>query len=162
MPLTHEAPLRATLDALFFRDTLIARLRTLRDDELEEVFPRAPEQGDWDHLERVLDFIQERFVGYSIAHVDGRCRLGPLLSRQQVSTFEQEGARYLVDETTAVTRFIFPYADDRELERIRYLFGALFVRSAIEVVKGEEQIWMIESGPQNRIHIWSAFDRSPR
>jgi hypothetical protein len=54
-----------------------------------------------------------------------------------------------------------PYADDRELERIRYLFGALFVRSASEVVKGEEQIWMIELGPENRVHIWSPFDRQP-
>ena len=162
MPLTHEAPLRTTLDALFFRDTLVARLRTLRNDELEEVFPRAPEQGDRDHLEQVLDFIQERFVGYSITHVSGRCRFGPLRARDRVSEFERQGARYLMDETTAVTRFVFPYADDRELRRIRYLFGALFVGSIIEVVKGEEQIWMIESGPENRIHIWSAFDRSPR
>ena len=162
MPLTHEAPLRTTLDALFFRDTLVARLRTLRNDELEEVFPRAPEQGDWDHLEQVLDFIQERFVGYSIAHVSGRSRFGPLLSQDRISEFEREGARYLMDETTAVTRFVFPYADDRELGRTRYLFDALFVPSMIEVVKGEEQIWMIERGPENRIHIWSPFDGSPR
>ena len=161
MPLTHEAPLRTTLDALFFRDTLVARLRSLRDDEFEEVFPRAPEQGDWDHLERVLDFIQERFVGYSITHVSGRSRFGPLLSRHQVSEFEKQGVRYLMDETTAVTRFVFPYADDRELGRIRYLFGALFVRSMLELVKGEEQIWMIESGPENLVHIWSGFDRQP-
>ena len=161
MPLTHEAQLRTTLDALFFRDTLVDRLRTLRNDELEEVFPRAPEQGDWDHLEQVLDFIQERFVGYSMTHVNGRCRFGPLLSQDRVSEFERQGARYLMDETTAVTRFVFPYADDRELGRVRYLFGALFVRSMIELAHGEEQIWMIEIGPENRVHIWSPFDRQP-
>ena len=85
-----------------------------------------------------------------------------MLSQDRVSEFERQGARYLMDETTAVTRFVFPYADDGELGRIRYLFGALFVRSIIEVVKGEEQIWLIESGPQDRTHIWSAFDGSPR
>ena len=66
-----------------------------------------------------------------------------------------------MDETTAVTRFVFPYSDDRELARIRYLFGALFVRSIVEDVKGEEQIRLIESGRQNHVHIWSAFDRCP-
>ncbi len=162
MPLTHEAPLRTTLDTLFYRDTLIARLRTLRNDELEEVFPRAPGQDDWQHLEQILDFIQDRFVGYSITHVSGRSRVGPLLSQDRVTEFEREGARYLMDETTAVTRFVFPYADDGELGRTRYLFGTLFVRSIIDAVKGEEQIWLIESGPENRIHVWSAFDGSPR
>ena len=161
VPLTHEAPLRKTLDELFLRDTLVARLRALRSDELEEVFPRTPKQGDWHYLERILDFIQERFVGYSMTQVGGRNRLGPLLSRDRVSEFERQGARYLMDETTAVTRFVFPYADDRELAKIRYLFGALVVRSIIEDAKGEEQIRLIESGSQNRVHVWSAFDRCP-
>ena len=162
MPLTHEAHLKTTLDALFFRDTLVARLRTLPNDELEGAFPRAPEQSDDDHLEQVLDFIQERFVGYFITHVNGRCRIGRLLAHDEVSEFEKQGARYLMDETTAVTRFVFPYSDDHELDRVRYLFGASFVRSIIEFVRGEEQIWMIESGPENRVHIWSAFDQGPR
>lgn len=161
MPLTHEAPLRKTLDDLCFRDKLVARLRALRSDELEEVFPRAPKQGDWHHLERILDFMQERFVGYSVTHVSGRSRFGPLLSQERASEFETQGARYLMDETTAVTRFVFPYADDRELAKIRYLFGALFVRSIIEDVKDGEQIRLIESSSQNRVHVWSAFDRCP-
>ena len=81
VPLTREALLRKTLDDLFFRDTLVTRLRALRGDELEEVFPRASEQGDWHHLERILDFIQERFAGYSITHVSGRSRFGPCSPR---------------------------------------------------------------------------------
>src|SRR5438067_7918616 len=44
-----------------------------------------------------------------------------------------------------------------ELKQIRYLFQALFVRSIIQLVNGEEQIWMLESGPRNRVHIWSAL-----
>ena len=157
MPLTHEASLRKTLDDLFLRDTLVGRLRALPSDELEEVFPRAPKQGDWHYLERILDFIEERFVGYSMTHVGGRSRFGPLLSQDRVSEFERQGARYLMDETAAVTRFVFPYADDRELAKIRYLFGALVVPDIVEDVKGEEQIRLLESGSQNRVHIWSAF-----
>jgi len=64
----------------------------------------------------------------------------------------------LIDETTAVTRFIFPYQNQAELERVRYLFQALFVRSIIQLVNGEEQIWMLESGPQSRVHTWQALD----
>jgi hypothetical protein len=26
------------------------------------------------------------------------------------------------------------------------------------LVNGEEQIWMLESGPQSRVHIWQALD----
>ena len=95
------------------------------------------------------------------SHVSGRSRFGPLLSQDRASEFERQGARYLLDETTAVTRFVFPYADDRELAKTRYLFGALFVRSIIEDVKGEERIRLIESGSQDRVHVWSAFDRCP-
>lgn len=83
----------------------------------------------------------------------------PPLSQDRVTEFERQGARYLMNETTAVTRFVFPYADDREVARIRYLFGALFVRRVVEDVKGEEQIRLIESRSQNRVHIWSSFDR---
>jgi hypothetical protein len=40
---------------------------------------------------------------------------------------------------------------------VRYLFGILFVRSIIQLVNGEDQIWMIETGPQSRVHIWQAL-----
>ena len=55
-------------------------------------------------------------------------------------------------------RFIFPYRDNNELETIRVLFDQLFVRSIIQLVNGEDQIWMLESGPQSRVHIWEAAD----
>ena len=63
----------------------------------------------------VLDFIKDRLVGYSISHVSGRFRSGPLLTQQEASAQEKKGRRYLIDETTAVTRFIFPYSSDTEL-----------------------------------------------
>jgi hypothetical protein len=37
---------------------------------------------------------------------------------------------------------------------VRWLFKALFVRSILQVVNGEAEIWMIESGLRNRLHIW--------
>jgi hypothetical protein len=61
----------------------------------------------------------------------------------------------LIDETTAVTRFIFPYQDDDELAKVKFLFQNLFIRSIIQLVNGEEQIWMIESGSAgNQLHVW--------
>ena len=69
---------------------------------------------------------------------------------------EERGGRYLIDETTAIVRFIFPCDGDEET--IRWFFNTLFVESIIQVVAGEEQIWMVESGMENRLHIWRTED----
>jgi len=156
MPLTNEASLRITLDALFFKDTLLAKLKTVSSEELEKLFPRSGSETEGQYFDSILKFIEQRFVGYSISHVDGRFRSGKVLTQDEVAAFQKLGHRYLIDETTAVTRFIFPYKDQDELEKVRYLFRALFVRSIIQLVNGEEQIWMLESGPQSRVHIWEA------
>jgi len=158
MPLTNEAYLRMTLDSLFFNDAIVARLKTIPTADLEKHFDRAAGQSDEAFLEVIIKFIEEHFVGYSISHVDGRFRSGRVLSQDEVAEFQKKGLRYLIDETTAVTRFIFPYSTPGELEQIRYLFQALFVRSIIQLVNGEEQIWMLESGPRSRVHIWAALD----
>jgi hypothetical protein len=42
----------------------------------------------------------------------------------------------------------------QDADRVRWLFKALFVRSILQVVNGEAEIWMIESGLRNRLHIW--------
>jgi hypothetical protein len=156
MPLTNEAHLRTTLDALFFKDSLLARLRTIGTAELKKnlKFPDGPEDT---YLDTILRFIEDHFVGYSVFHVDGRFRSGKLRTQDEVATIQKRGEKYLVDETTAVARFIFPYKDDDELCNVRYLFRMLFVRSIIQLVNGEEQIWMIETGQQNRVHIWQAL-----
>lgn len=83
---------------------------------------------------------------------------GLLKTQDEVANIQKRGEKYLIDETTAVARFIFPYKDSDELENVRYLFGILFVRSIIQLVNGEEQIWMIETGPQNRVHVWQRLD----
>jgi hypothetical protein len=157
MPLTNEAYLRTTLDALFFEDTILARLKTIGTAELKKNIKKFANFDDTAFYKSVLKFIEDHFAGYSIFHVDGRFRSGKLQSQDEVADVQKKGERYLIDETTAVTRFIFPYADAAELESIRYLFRVLFVRSIIQLVNGEEQIWMLETGPQNKVHIWAAL-----
>jgi hypothetical protein len=85
--------------------------------------------------------------------------------------------RYLVDETTAVVRFIIPCTPSSSCEapdkgklagqllldgtktraeenRIRWFFSNLFVERISEVVGGEDEIWVLESGMRNQLHIW--------
>ena len=158
MPLTNEAHLRITLDALFFKDTILVRLKTIGRERLRQQIPLEQNESDSAYFGRILDWIDRHFIGYSISHVDGRFRSERLQTQDEVSSIQKQGRRHLVDETTAVTRFIFPYRDNNELETIRVLFDQLFVRSIIQLVNGEDQIWMLESGPQSRVHIWEAAD----
>src|SRR5437588_834445 len=46
MPLTNESHLRTTLDALFYKDTIVAKLRTIRASDLNKHFPCVPDQSD--------------------------------------------------------------------------------------------------------------------
>jgi hypothetical protein len=158
MPLTHETELRITLDTLFFKDTIRRKLKAIRPTDLETHFTRLIGQPDEDYLNTIMDFIGEHFVGYSISHVDGRFRAVGIRNYDEVAALLKGGRRYLIDETTAVTRFIFPYGNDEELERLRFLFHELFVRSMIGLAEGESQVWMLESGPEQRVHIWQAPD----
>jgi len=155
MPLTNEEYLKMALDSLFFKDRVSARLRTIGSAILKQGFPgKSGESGDA-YFESILDFIKDHLVGYSVYHVDGRYRSDKLLTQDQAATLQKKGERYLFDETTAVTRFIFPYQNDDELKAIRYLFQVLFIRSIIQLVNGEEQIWMVESGTAgSKLHRW--------
>jgi hypothetical protein len=158
MPLTHETQLRTTLDTLFFKDTILTKLRTIRPSDLENHFPRSRGQSEDGYFDQVVNFIENNFVGYSISHVAGRFRAVGVLDYDHVASFLKRGRRYLIDETTAVTRFIFPYSSEDELNKIRFLFQELFVRSMIDLAQGEKQIWMLESGPEIKVHIWRAAE----
>ena len=159
MPRTNEGHLRMTLDSLFYRDRIYAKLQTVGIQLLSQHIDRQPQQDDEAYYDSILEFIKDRFVGYSISHVDGRFRSEQLLTQQdEAAEREKRGQRYLIDETTAVTRFIFPYSDHDELRTIQFLFRELFIRSIIQLVNGEEQIWMVQSGSDgNRVHIWRAL-----
>lgn len=178
MPLTNEGHLRTALDALFYKDTILSRLKTLEIDKLHQHFnPESGEATDI-YLDRVCEWIADRIGGYSISHVSGRFRSAELSTMQEAAKIQQQGGKYLEDETTAVVRFIFPCGEPHikkpplsashfedpaesggpdepiDADTIRWFFGVLFVQSIIQVINGEDEIWMIESGIRNRLHIW--------
>jgi hypothetical protein len=45
-------------------------------------------------------------------------------------------------------------AGGKEARRVDWLFHELFVKSVVQVVNGEAEIWMVESGLRNRLHTW--------
>jgi hypothetical protein len=147
LPLTNEGHLRTTLDSLFYKDTLIAR------EDLYQHFPKNDQEKKPEYVERICEWIAPRFVGYSMSHVSGRFRAERLSTRREVADFPAR-KRYLIDETTAVTRFIFPCKDEDEAKLIHWFFEILFVKSIIQLVNGEDEIWMVESGSRNRVYIW--------
>lgn len=150
MPLTNEAHLRTALDALFYKDRIKARLNTVDVSALHKKFTQNAQETDDDYVERVCKWISDRFAGYSIYHVNGRFRAEELADRQEAAQM----ARYLVDETTAVTRFIFPCSDRQDADLVEFFFNQLFVKAVVEVVNAEDEIWMTETGMTNRLHIW--------
>jgi hypothetical protein len=179
MPLTNEGYLRTALDALFYKDSILVRLRIAGVENVKARFPLQGSEEDGAYLERMCGWIAGKFIGYSISHVNGRYRAGELKSIQEASDdFLKPSGRYLVDETTAIVRFIFPcgkpaknkfgatgsYFDkgsaegdqetNKEAENIHWFFHALFVQSIVEIVNGEDEIWLLESGFKHKLHIW--------
>ena len=41
-----------------------------------------------------------------------------------------------------------------EADAVRWFFYLLFVQSIVQVVNGEDEIWMVESGMKSKLHIW--------
>jgi hypothetical protein len=178
MPLRNEEYLHTALDALFFKDSILFRLKALDEKELGRHFPRLLREKRKHYFERICEWISDKFVGYSIHHVSGRFRVGELKTRDEVyDKATRTPQRYLVDETTAVARFIIPCASAgsseghnssevsgevpsqksntaTEEEQIRWFFANLFVQRISEVVGGEDEIWVLESGLRNQLHIW--------
>lgn len=142
------------MDALFFRENIEAKLRAIGVEELEEHLASGVGENEDAYLERVAVWVGDHFGGYSIYHVDGRFRAWKLATKEEVVEREKNGYRYLVDETTAVTRFIFPCATDDEAAQVRYFYDVLFAQSIIQLINAEDEIWMLESGDEYRVHIW--------
>ena len=157
MPLTNEGYLRMSLDALFYKDTIISRLKTVEIAKLKEQFPAHTGEADADFLDRICKWVSDKFGGYSISHVNGRFRAAELKTiKEAYDSLATRAGRYLIDETTAIVRFIFPCGNDGDTEpkQIRYFFTLLFVQSIVETVNGEDEIWLLESGFENKLHIW--------
>jgi hypothetical protein len=156
MPLSHESALKQTLDTLFYKDVLLPRLQyRIGVEALKEHFEYKITDDDNSFLARVLAFIKTKFGGYSIYHVDGRFRAGGLLTQDEAFAQTKAGSRYLVDETTAVTRFVFPCKkEEKEAGKVRLLFEKLFMEPITEQVSGEDEIWVVESGSRNLVQVW--------
>jgi hypothetical protein len=178
MPLTNETHLRTALDALFYEDTIRSRLRAIERKTLTAHFPEVPGETEDKYFLRLCEWLATRFQGYSVTNVSGRFRAQNLMTITAAAIIEENGDRYLIDETTAIVRFIFPCgtpvksavgaadsfedldsdpndkSGEEEAKRIRWFFNALFVQSIIQVVNGEAEIWMVESGIRTRLHIW--------
>lgn len=180
LPLTREAELRLALDEMFFADTVRRRLDEVGVDRITEWCGRSVEEGDAALLERAIGLFSDRFGGYSIVHVSGRYRRGPLLSRRDAADRFATGERYLVDETTAVVRFTVPIASSRvaytgdfdevddplptgayagDVALVHHLFFGLFVESVIRNVSGEDEIWLYEEwSAGRRLYVFSRSD----
>ncbi len=183
MPLTNEGDLRASLDSLFYKDTIMSKLKKIGVSKLAGFFPKeSPSEPEPDYLSRMYKFISDKFGGYSIGHFQGRFRADDLKTFQEVSEIQQSSGRYIIDETTAIVKFIFPCGepieknessvfgelfDDFEVNpiedvvknealRITKFFYLLFVDSILQIVNGEDEIWMLESGIRSRLHIFRA------
>lgn len=174
MPLTNEGYLRTSLDALFYKDTIKRRLKA----NLSELKKRFPSGGKADHeyLDEICAWVARLFLGYSIGHVAGRYRAGALKTHHEAHQNYHD--RYLVDESTAIVRFIIPLGDEtktafdedgifvpsvessrdfelgKQAALIRYFFGILFIQQIVEAVNGEDEIWLLESGLRYKLHVW--------
>ena len=175
MPLTNERLLRSALDDMFYKDTVISRLKNIPTLELNAYFPMEDTENEGEFTERVCEWISKRFVGYSIDTVSGRLKAGALKTYSEAGNLLSKGQSYLIDETTAIVRFIFPIGSSmftnsdfelkhslkvdkeniyKEANQIKFLFKKLFVKKVLEVVHEENEIWMLESGLRAKLHIW--------
>jgi len=183
LPLTREGQLRSALDDLFFSDTLERRLREIGLKNLENIVPRHHRMKDSPFIRKICKIVSQRFGGYSISHVSGRFLATDLASRSEAGSLLAQDKRYLIDESTAVVRFIVPcessgvtYEEDfgsieaalasgpaasneqravgREVKLIRSLFFHLFVEAIVRTVRGEDAIWLLENGPERRLYVW--------
>lgn len=113
LPLTNENLLRQNLDELFYEDTLNKRLKAIDLEELIPIYSCNDDETDTDYYCRLTKEASDLFWGYSISHVGGRFRTGEKILTKEQSA-KKEGKAYLVDETTAVVRFIFPHEDGKD------------------------------------------------
>lgn len=177
LPLSRENELQQTLDELFYSDALEETARQIDVTVLAGMVGRRADESDEELRSRVCREVGTRFVGYSSVHVAGRFRSGELQSRSAASELGKAGFRYLIDETTALVRFLVPLeaskrdfredplsvpaalghlhaartasggALEAEIDLIRALFFLFFVEAVVETVRGEEEIWLLENSP---------------
>lgn len=185
MPLNNETALKSALDDLFYKDTIKLKFQRIEKDVLKEIIPKNKGESEESYIERCCEWISETFGGYSIQQVSGRFRVDDLSSFEGVSNILASGREYLINESTAIVRFIFKLGKptikeevnydleqfkipqkridsyiytnkfNEELKKIRFFFKNLFVKTILNIVDGEDEIWMIErSNELLNLYIW--------
>ncbi len=172
MPLTREDLLRQALDRLFYLDTLTEQIKLLGLDEFKDVIQRRSSYTDDQYAAHVASRVSEHFGGYSITHVSGRYRVESLLTQKDAI-----GKRYVIDETTALVRFIVPLKTTSsrhapifnprtqrrdsnesvasEVTLIRTIFFTIFAEVVVHSVQGEDEIWLLETlDGVHRLYKW--------
>lgn len=175
MPLSREDRLREALDNLFYKDTIEQRIREIGIARIKSALKLSDGTNNDEVKSFVFQFIDNTIGGYSLHLVSGRFRAGELATRQDVVSRPFSQGPYLVDETTAVVRFILPIntghditsqmglfepakevKDTNELaEQMRWLFLNFFAEAVTRVVKKEDEIWLLESGMRNALYRWT-------
>ncbi len=180
LPLSNETDLKSALQSLFYKDTVVQRLKMFDIEDIKKFFPMNSKESISEYYERIFGWISKKFSGYSIGHYQGRFKIDELKTYQEVADLQSREIKYLIDETTAIVKFIFPcgeplkqlknesysvfldkidtYEDTEdikeEIRRIRYFFYVLFIDNILQVISGEDEIWMLESGLTHRLHIF--------
>lgn len=178
MPLSREDRLREALDNLFYRDTIEQRIHEIGIAQIQAGLKLAKDADEAQTRQIVFDFIQSTIGGYSIYLVNGRYRADLLASRAEVLARPFGSGPYIVDETTAIVRFILPVETEaaqfvhgkllepaapsqharERAEQIRWLFLNFFAEALIRVVPKEDEIWLLESGMRSAFYRWVKQD----
>lgn len=180
IPLSNENDLRSSLDELFYSNTVKLMLNKILKSDLNTIFPKKNKETEEQYIKRICEWISKRFGGYSIGIVRGRFKIDNLKTFAEVAFQKSKGFDYLIDETTAIVHFIFHVGppiknqvlfnieqfqesldesnDKKEIKleanQIRFIFKNLFVRNILDLVNGEDEIWMLESGIRDCLYIW--------
>lgn len=178
MPLSREDRLREALDNLFYRDTIEQRIQEIGISRIRDGLKLSTDYSEDKIRQVVFDFMERAIGGYSIYMVNGRYRADVLASRKEVVTRPFAYGPYIVDETTAIVRFILPVETDagkyeygkilepasmaigtkKRAELMSWLFLNFFAEAMIRVVRKEDEIWLLESGMRNAFYKWISRD----
>lgn len=175
MPLSREDRLREALDNLFYKDTIEQRIKEIGVAKIRNALNLPETSSDDKVIEFVVDFMDNTIGGYSLHLVNGRFRADALSTRKEVVARPFSQGPYLVDEMTAVVRFILPVSEsldpvsqmnlfepakdnpssDDLAEQMRWLFLNFFAEAVTRVVKKEDEIWLLESGIRSALYRWA-------
>ena len=178
MPLTREDRLREALDNLFYRDTIEQRIQEIGIPGIRAGLKLSSDCSKGKIRDMVFDFIESTIGGYSIYLVNGRYRADVLASRAEVVSRPFALGPYIVEETTAIVRFVLPVETDagkfehgkilepasavsgtqKRADLLSWLFLNFFAEALIRVVQKEDEIWLLESGMRSAFYRWIRRD----